>query len=142
MGLINCTSHRLHWIKLCGFNELCIRVIYGVTSQLCIHFHPIFNFSRERLISKTVVESEAGPAIIADAMIRGLPIILNDYIADQEAGNVPYVVKNGYGKFSKSPKEIAEIVGQWFGPKAHELKTMIGLDLNLNYHKSVTNIKY
>ncbi|CAH1425570.1 unnamed protein product [Lactuca virosa] len=59
----------------------------------------IFNFSRGRLISKTVVESEAGPATIADAMIRGLPIILNDYIADQEVGNVPYVVKNGYGKF-------------------------------------------
>ncbi|CAI9294735.1 unnamed protein product [Lactuca saligna] len=55
-------------------NGLCIRVIYGVTSQLCIRFHPvnnnflsvgnaqkevsIFNFSTGRLISKTVVDSE------------------------------------------------------------------------------------
>lgn len=53
---------------------LCIRVIYGVTSQLCIRFHPVnnnflsvgnanreasvFNFSTGRLISKIVVDSE------------------------------------------------------------------------------------
>lgn len=60
----------------------------------------------------------------------------------QEVGNVPYAVENGYGKFTTSPKEIAEIVGEWFGPKVHELKTMIGLDLNLNYQTSVTNIEY
>ncbi|KAL4555599.1 hypothetical protein LXL04_038223 [Taraxacum kok-saghyz] len=55
-------------------NNLCIRVIYGVTSQLCIRFHPvnnnflsvgnaqkevsIFNFSTGRLISKITVDSE------------------------------------------------------------------------------------
>ena len=42
----------------------------------------------------------------------------------QEVGNVPYVVENGCGKFSKSPKEIAKIVGGWFGPKAEELAAM------------------
>ncbi|KAK6158716.1 hypothetical protein DH2020_006030 [Rehmannia glutinosa] len=68
--------------------------------------------------------TKAGPGTIAEAMIRGLPIILNDYIAGQEAGNVPYVVENGCGKFSKSPKEIAKIVYQWFGPKQDELMTM------------------
>lgn len=34
------------------------------------------------------------------------------------------MVENGCGKFSKSPKEIARIVSQWFGPKADELKVM------------------
>lgn len=37
---------------------------------------------------------------------------------------MPYVVENGFGKFSKSPKEIAIIVAHWFGPKADELKAM------------------
>ncbi|CAH1425571.1 unnamed protein product [Lactuca virosa] len=88
------------------FNTFCMQMsdlnpkVKTVGFFLCHGFDQlIFNFSRGRLISKTVVESEAGPATIADAMIRGLPIILNDYIADQEVGNVPYVVKNGYGKF-------------------------------------------
>ena len=34
------------------------------------------------------------------------------------------MVENGFGKFSKSPKEIANIVAEWFGPKADELKAM------------------
>ncbi|KAF5461331.1 hypothetical protein F2P56_017441 [Juglans regia] len=68
--------------------------------------------------------TKAGPGTIAEAMIRGLPIILNGYIAGQEVGNVPYVVENGCGKFSKLPKEIANIVAEWFGPKAEELKAM------------------
>ncbi|KAL1532381.1 Monogalactosyldiacylglycerol synthase 1, chloroplastic [Salvia divinorum] len=67
---------------------------------------------------------ESGPETIAEATIRGLPIILNDYIAGQEAGNVPYVVQNGCGKFSKSPEEIASTVSQWFGSKQHELVPM------------------
>ncbi|KAI3786339.1 hypothetical protein L1987_39946 [Smallanthus sonchifolius] len=62
-------------------NGLCIRVIYGVASQLCIRFHPVnnnfltignanrevsvFNFSTGRLISKIVVDSEV-PALDYD----------------------------------------------------------------------------
>lgn len=42
----------------------------------------------------------------------------------QEAGNVPYVIENGCGKFSKSPKKIANIVAQWFGPRQDELRIM------------------
>ncbi|XP_028765613.1 WD repeat-containing protein 13 [Neltuma alba] len=53
---------------------ICIRVIYGVSSQLCIRFHPVnnnflsvgnankeinvFNFSTGRIINKTVFDSE------------------------------------------------------------------------------------
>ncbi|KAI4298297.1 hypothetical protein L6164_031874 [Bauhinia variegata] len=53
---------------------ICIRVIYGVSSQLCIRFHPVnnnflsvgnankeinvFNFSTGRVINKTVFDSE------------------------------------------------------------------------------------
>lgn len=50
------------------------------------------------------------------------------------------MVENGCGKFSKSPKEIAEIVGQWFGPKAHELKTMSQNALRLARPDSVFKI--
>lgn len=37
---------------------------------------------------------------------------------------MPYVVQNGCGKFLKSPKEIANIVFQWFGPKQDELRAI------------------
>ncbi|XP_057966154.1 uncharacterized protein LOC131156467 isoform X2 [Malania oleifera] len=37
---------------------ICVRVIYGVASQLCIRFHPVFNFSTGRIINKAVFDNE------------------------------------------------------------------------------------
>lgn len=68
--------------------------------------------------------TKAGPGTIAEAMIKGLPVILNNFIAGQEVGNVPYVVDNGAGLFCRSPKEIANIVARLFGPDNAELKLM------------------
>ncbi|KAI8023908.1 hypothetical protein LOK49_LG03G01586 [Camellia lanceoleosa] len=68
--------------------------------------------------------TKAGPGTIAEALIRGLPIILNDYIPGQEKGNVPYVVNNGAGVFTRSPKETAKLVAEWFSTKTDELKRM------------------
>eukprot|EP00245_Coleochaete_scutata_P001063 TRINITY_DN11288_c0_g2_i1.p1 TRINITY_DN11288_c0_g2~~TRINITY_DN11288_c0_g2_i1.p1 ORF type:complete len:570 (-),score=72.27 TRINITY_DN11288_c0_g2_i1:352-2061(-) len=68
--------------------------------------------------------TKAGPGTIAEALIKGLPMVLNDYIAGQETGNVPFVTENGAGKYSEKPAEIAEIVRSWFGEKAAELKVM------------------
>ncbi|KOM49275.1 hypothetical protein LR48_Vigan08g010200 [Vigna angularis] len=36
---------------------ICIRVIYGVCPQLCIRFHPVFNFSTGRVINKSLFDS-------------------------------------------------------------------------------------
>lgn len=36
--------------------------------------------------------TKAGPGTIAEATIRGLPVMLSGYLPGQEEGNVPYVV--------------------------------------------------
>jgi 1,2-diacylglycerol 3-beta-galactosyltransferase len=46
------------------------------------------------------------------------------FLLGQEAGNVPYVVENGCGKFMKSPNKIAKVVSDWFGAKSEELHAM------------------
>nr|GEY81585.1 monogalactosyldiacylglycerol synthase type C [Tanacetum cinerariifolium] len=60
--------------------------------------------------------TKAGPGTIAEALIRGLPIILNDYIPgqyfilnQQENGNVPYVVGNGANESKTKPVDTNEI---------------------------------
>ncbi|KAF8058157.1 hypothetical protein N665_1250s0020 [Sinapis alba] len=73
-------------------------------------------------------------------MIRGLPIILNGYIAGQEAGNVPYVVENGCGEFSKSPIEISKIVAEWFAPRSRQLEIMSQNALRLARPEAVFKI--
>ena len=62
--------------------------------------------------------TKAGPGTIAEAMTRGLPIIISSYLPGQEEGNVPYVVKGGFGLYSGSkPKRIASIVYKLFQNK-------------------------
>ncbi|KAH1033427.1 hypothetical protein J1N35_045601 [Gossypium stocksii] len=71
--------------------------------------------------------TKAGPGTISEALIRGLPVVLNDYIPGQEKGNVPYVVDNGAGVFTRSSSETARILAEWFSTKTDELKNALKL---------------
>lgn len=58
----------------------------------------------------------------------------------QEKGNVPYVVDNGAGIFTRSPKETAGIVAEWFSMKTDELKRMSENALKLAQPEAVFDI--
>ncbi|KAG1366995.1 putative monogalactosyldiacylglycerol synthase 3, chloroplastic [Cocos nucifera] len=81
-----------------------------------------------------------GTSTIAEALIRGLPIILNDFIPGQEVGNVPHVVDNGTGVFSKSSKQTACLVARWFGPESEGSKMMSQNALKLAQPDAVFDI--
>ncbi|KAL8168033.1 hypothetical protein V2J09_009532 [Rumex salicifolius] len=111
-------------LVICGRNKKLAEKLSSRNWKVPVQVKGFITKMEECMGACNCIITKAGPGTIAEAMIRGLPIILNDYIAGQEAGNVPYVVENGFGKYSKSPKEIASIVSQWFGPKADELVIM------------------
>ncbi|RDX95258.1 putative monogalactosyldiacylglycerol synthase, chloroplastic, partial [Mucuna pruriens] len=111
-------------LVICGRNKKLANKLNSIDWKVPVQVKGFVTKMEECMGACDCIITKAGPGTIAEAMIRGLPIILNDYIAGQEAGNVPYVVENGCGKFSKSPKEIAKIVAEWFGPKAYELNQM------------------
>lgn len=111
-------------LVICGRNKKLADKLRSIPWKIPVQVKGFVTKMEECMGACDCIITKAGPGTIAEAMIRGLPIILNDYIAGQEVGNVPYVVENGCGKFSKSPKEIAKIVGEWFGPKAEELAVM------------------
>jgi 1,2-diacylglycerol 3-beta-galactosyltransferase len=69
--------------------------------------------------------TKAGPGTIAEALISGLPILINGNVPCQEEGNIPYVVDNGVGAFETDPAEIAAIMEEWLAPdNAQEFKHM------------------
>ncbi|CAN0031005.1 unnamed protein product [Choristocarpus tenellus] len=59
------------------------------------------------------IVTKAGPGTIAEAAVRGLPIMLSTFLPGQEAGNVPYVTEGGFGAFSRNPEIIADTVSRW-----------------------------
>lgn len=65
--------------------------------------------------------AHAGPGTIAEALISGLPILLNGNVPCQEEGNIPYVVDSGCGIFERNPPKIASIIHKWFSDDGREL---------------------
>ncbi|CAN0860570.1 hypothetical protein LINGRAHAP2_LOCUS7980 [Linum grandiflorum] len=127
-------------LVICGRNKKLANRLALIDWKIPVQVKGFVNKMEECMGACDCIITKAGPGTIAEAMIRGLPIILNDFIAGQEVGNVPYVVQNGCGKFSKSPKEIASIVAQWFGPKKEELKVMSQNALKLARPDAVVKI--
>ncbi|KAG0470739.1 hypothetical protein HPP92_017439 [Vanilla planifolia] len=111
-------------LVICGRNKKLANKLLTIDWKIPVKVEGFVTKMEECMGACDCIITKAGPGTIAEAMIRGLPIILNGYIAGQEVGNVPYVVENGCGKFSKSPQEIAKIVAEWFGSKSEELITM------------------
>lgn len=109
---------------ICGRNKKLAEKLRSIDWKIPVEVKGFVTKMEDCMGACDCIITKAGPGTIAEAMIRGLPIILNDYIAGQEAGNVPFVLENGIGKFSKSPKKIAKIVSEWFGSKADELQRM------------------
>lgn len=71
------------------------------------------------------VVTKAGPGTIAEALIRGVPLLLNGCVPCQEEGNIPYVVDNGVGAFNTDPEQIAKIISRWFSKEGEgELEAM------------------
>lgn len=111
-------------VVICGRNKKLINKLQSAAWSIPVQIKGFQTNMEEWMAACDCIITKAGPGTIAEAMIRGLPLLLNDYIAGQEVGNVPYVVNNGAGRFSKNPRKIAQTVADWFGPKADELQEM------------------
>jgi 1,2-diacylglycerol 3-beta-galactosyltransferase len=57
--------------------------------------------------------TKAGPGTIAEASICGLPCMMFSFLPGQEEGNIPFVEKAGFGKYSGDADVIAATVSSW-----------------------------
>ncbi|XP_009595112.1 monogalactosyldiacylglycerol synthase 2, chloroplastic-like [Nicotiana tomentosiformis] len=127
-------------IVICGRNEELASTLQSLEWNIPVKIKGFQKQMEKWMGACDCIITKAGPGTIAEALIRGLPIILNDYIPGQEKGNVPYVVDNGAGVFTRSPRETARIVAEWFSTKSDELKTMSEKALKLAQPDAVFDI--
>eukprot|EP00898_Chlorokybus_atmophyticus_P006630 jgi/Chlat1/6969/Chrsp52S09109 len=111
-------------VVICGRNKQLAATLKKHKWAIPVQVNGFVNNMSEWMAAADCLVTKAGPGTIAEALIRGLPLILNDAIAGQEAGNIPYVENHGVGRFCKDPKGIAEIVGGWFGSAKEQLQRM------------------
>ncbi|KAL4180145.1 hypothetical protein AMTRI_Chr13g123760 [Amborella trichopoda] len=127
-------------VIICGRNQMLASALQAFEWKVPVKIRGFETQMEKWMGACDCIITKAGPGTIAEALVRGLPIILNDFIPGQEVGNVPYVVENGAGVFSKSPKDTANTVGEWFGPKVEELMQMSECARRLAQPDAVFNI--
>ena len=76
--------------------------IYGFTRDL-----PDFMRAADAVVTK------AGPGTIAEALIAGLPIILNARLPGQEDGNVTFVQKERVGVWAPRSERVVQTLKKW-----------------------------
>ncbi|KAI3754376.1 hypothetical protein L1987_54159 [Smallanthus sonchifolius] len=127
-------------VVICGRNKALASSLESLEWKIPVKVRGFETQMQKWMGACDCIITKAGPGTIAEALIRGLPIILNDYIPGQEKGNVPYVVENGAGVFTRSPKETARIVAGWFSTNSDELKKMSQNSLKLAQPEAVFDI--
>ncbi|CAK9153187.1 unnamed protein product [Ilex paraguariensis] len=127
-------------IIICGRNNALAATLESLEWKIPVKIRGFEKQMEKWMGACDCIITKAGPGTIAEALIRGLPIILNDFIPGQEKGNVPYVVDNGAGVFTRSAKETARLVAEWFSTKTDELRRMSENALKLAQPDAVFNI--
>eukprot|EP00903_Cladosiphon_okamuranus_P013632 g12696.t1 len=102
-------------VVVCGKNEAVKTSLEqgNWASNVHMHVKGFVSNMDEWMGAVDCIVTKAGPGTIAEAMIRGLPIMLSAFLPGQEAGNVPFVTEGGFGAFSKDPTKIADTVSRW-----------------------------
>lgn len=76
----------------------------------------------QMMAAADVLVTKAGPATISEALIAGLPMILNDAIPGQETGNVDYVLQNNAGVYAPTPEDVARQTTAWLAEGSGALR--------------------
>jgi 1,2-diacylglycerol 3-beta-galactosyltransferase len=111
-------------VVICGRNRRLQTTLSNEPWTIPVQVHGFVTNMSDWMAASDCIVTKAGPGTIAEALIRGLPILLSGYIPGQEEGNVPFVVENEVGVFASKPAAIASQVVRWFGPDRAKLAQM------------------
>lgn len=100
-------------VVVCGKNERLREDLNNSNWPVPVVVKGFVNNMSDWMAASDLIVSKAGPGTIAEALIRGLPIVLSGFLPGQEAPNVKYVTEAGVGAFSRHPETIADIVTDW-----------------------------
>jgi 1,2-diacylglycerol 3-beta-galactosyltransferase len=125
---------------ICGRNQKLQAGLQARSWPIPTVIRGFVNNMADWMAASDLIITKAGPGTIAEALARGLPILLSGYVPGQEAGNVSYVVDNQVGAYSPDPQEIAAIAGRWLGPEREALAGMARRARQLSRPRAVYDI--
>lgn len=100
-------------VVVCGKNKRLLRRMTARSWPVPVILKGFVNNMSEWMSACDILCSKAGPGTIAEAWIRGLPIILTGFLPGQEEGNVKLVTDSGSGEYHREPEAIAKCAARW-----------------------------
>ena len=111
-------------VVICGRNRKLVGDLQARKWGMPVHPLGFVTNMVEWMRACDCIVTKAGPGTIAESLICGLPLILNNYIPGQEFDNIGQVTDNNVGIFETDPARIADKVAFWFGPGKSEREDM------------------
>lgn len=107
---ISKTSEPFQLIVVCGKNEALRRHIAEIAknSRIPVKLYGFADNVNELMDASDVMISKPGGLSISEAMVKGVPMIVNSFIPGQEENNLAFLEKNGVGIGVKSVAETLE----------------------------------
>lgn len=100
-------------VVVCGKNKSLLRKMQARSWPVPVILKGFVNNMNEWMSACDILCSKAGPGTIAEAWIRGLPIVLTGFLPGQEEGNVRLVTESGSGEYHASAEDIATCAARW-----------------------------
>lgn len=100
-------------VVICGKNKGLLAKMRSRSWPVPVILKGFVNNMSDWMAACDIICSKAGPGTIAEAWIRGLPIILTGFLPGQEEGNVTLVLESGSGEFHLAPDDIAHCAAKW-----------------------------
>ena len=111
-------------VVVCGRNAKLVEKLStkAYPAGMAVHVKGFVTNMPDLMSACDVIVTKAGPGTISEALICGLPMVLNAFVPCQEEGNIPYVTDNGVGVFEANPKKVAGIIEEWLSGGEKGLK--------------------
>lgn len=100
-------------VVVCGKNKSLLAKMRARSWPVPVILKGFVNNMSDWMSACDILCSKAGPGTIAEAWIRGLPIILTGFLPGQEEGNVTLVTESGSGEFHTRADDIARCAARW-----------------------------
>jgi 1,2-diacylglycerol 3-beta-galactosyltransferase len=101
-------------LVMCGRNKKLLQHVQHLPSGMPVRAMGFANNVAELMRSADVLVTKAGGLTLAEAFACGVPVVVNDVLPGQEAGNLKYVLRQGAVEHAGSPAELVRSIAQLY----------------------------
>lgn len=110
---------------VCGKNKKLYKKVVEYKENIGLKRLTVYkyiDFVFELLNISDMVITKGGTSTLMEILVSGKIPVINDYIWEQEKGNVEFIVENKVGIYEKNPKKIGKIVRSFTSNKDKQKK--------------------